>query len=269
MRVVETGAFETVLAPGDVGFFKIWMQVPAAAMASYTVETAGEGLAIAQPVAAGLVHADRWTPLRLVGQRISALVVNSDPFGRGCLCGHPKIFASAIQLSVAAYQGGVIADVQSVIARGETKAASCSTEPWATGLFYDQSAAVNIDLAQPADSIGRHAIEWDETEPAAAASPSIMVFDELAGEQTFTTNRWCGPAPVSSAPWLTITSATGSGRSGRVTLAADANLGTTLRRATVSLPDISVTVIQTHACPVLTPTTILLTAGSRGSKGPG
>jgi len=261
MRVVETGAFETVLAPGDVGFFKIWIQVPAAAMASYTVESAGEGLAIALPVAAGLVHANFWSPLRVVDQRVLGSVVNSDPFGPGCPCGHPKVFASAIQLSVAAYQGGVIADVQSIIAAGRTKAASCSAEPWATGLTYDQSAPVDIPLAQPADAIGRHAVEWDESQPALAATPPIMVFDDLGGQQTFTTNRWCGPAPVASVPWITITEAVGSEGFGRVTVSVPPNPGTTRRDGTISLPDLTVGVWQATACPPLPSTTVVLPAG--------
>jgi hypothetical protein len=263
MRVVATGAFETALAPGETGFFKVWTEIPAQTMTSYTVETAGESLALAPPIAAGLVHANSpwWYPLRIVDQRVDATVVHDDFQGPGCLCGHPQIFASAVQLSVAAYQGGVIADVQSVIVRGPTHAASCSAEPWATGLFYRQTVRVGMDLAQPADSILRHAVEWDENEPAAAASPSILVFDELAGEQTFTTNHWCGAAPIVSAPWITITEATGAGGSGRVTLAVPPNTGTSLRRATVSLPDISVLVIQTRACLPLEPTTIVLPAG--------
>ena len=261
MRVVDTSAFETVLAPGDVGFFKIWMQVPVSAMASYTVATAGEGLAIARPRGAGLVHADQWSPLRLVGQRVSALVVNSDPFGMGCLCGHPKVFASRIQLSVAVYQGGVIADVQSVIVRGRSQSASCSTEPWATGLLYDESAPVEIDLAQPADSIARHAIEWDEGLPLLAASPSIMVFDELGGKQTFTTNRWCGPSPVASVPWITAAGAAGSDGHGRVEVNVPANPGTTRRDGTITLPGLTVLVWQATACPALPSTTVHLPAG--------
>ena len=261
MRVVATGAFETALAPGETGFFKIWTRIAASAMASYTVETAGEGLALANPIAAGLVHANSWSRLRVVDQRVMGSVVNSDPFGPGCPCGHPKVFASAIQLSVAVYQGTVIADVQSVIATGRTKAASCSTEPWATGLTYDQSAPVDIPLAQPAGTVGRHAVEWDETQPALAASPSIMVFDDLGGQQTFTTNRWCGPAPVASVPWITITEAVGSEGHGRVTVSVPANPGTTRRDGTISLPDLTVTVWQATACPPLPSTTVVLPAG--------
>jgi hypothetical protein len=272
-RILGNNAYETLLLPGATGFFKIWTTIPAAAMKSYTVESAGEALAYAKPNAtlgsAGW-RPDRWAPLvyaslrpdqPLTEPRISSIVFNDDPVGPNCPCGHPSVFASSVQVSVAAYQGGVITDVQSVTAVGPHRTFQCSA-PQKTGMSLHETATFTIDFSRAVDSIGRHAVEWDENEAPVTVSPISLSFDELGGQRSFTVDRWCGGTPVSSAPWFRVIEAGPSGQgAGRVTVSVEPNTGTLFRHADVSLPGVTVGVSQASACPVFSPKTVFLSAG--------
>ena len=272
-HLITNNANESLLIPGAIGFFKIWTTIPAAAMASYSIESAGEKQPYAKPQAS-LGTADsrpeRWAPLvyltghgrPIVDQRLFAGVLNEDPQGPGCLgCGNPNVFATSLQVSVAAYRNGVIEDVQSVAVAGRAPTARC-TEPPITGISLRDSAAFTLNFARPADVVGSHAVEWQENETRAVASPSVFIFDEFGGEGTFTINRWCGESATSDSPWLKVVEAASTGPgAARIAFAVDRNTARTTRRGIVSFAGIPVSILQASACPAFPPRTAWIGGG--------
>jgi hypothetical protein len=195
-QIVTTNAYETLLVPGATGFFKIWTTIPASLMKSYTTESAGENQPYVKPRASdGGSRPERWLPLvyitahrdPVVGQRLSGTVWNDDPLDPNCPCGHQHVFTSSVQVSVAAYQDGVLADVQSVTAVGPQRTAQC-TEPQATGMTLHQTSRFTIDFSRPVDSILRHSVEWDENERPATILTTFnyFSFEHSGGEGSFT-----------------------------------------------------------------------------------
>ena len=272
-RIPSNNRFETVLPPSRTGFFKVWTTIPAVAMSSYSAASAGEDLPVASPRAlqygqsggrpeywSPLVAA--WRPPSLVGQRVSGLIHNGDPSDIGCLCGHPKIFAYAVRVSVAAFSDGVISDVQSTLAVGPHAAGNdrCGSGEPTTGIGFNDSARYTIDLARPADSIGRLSVEWQEMEVMLEFGP----FSELAAQGSFTFNRPCGGwTATSTVPWISVIEGASSDQdTGRVIFRVERNFGTSFREGRISVSGGAVNVFQGGACPApLSPTTVFLGAG--------
>lgn len=276
-QLVTTNAYETLLIPGATGFFKVWTTIPAALMMSYTAESAGENLPYAKPRASlGLdgTRPERWTPLvyvsspyspnRVVGQRFSSIVFNDDPLDPNCPCGHTHVFTSSVQVSVAAYVDGVLADVQSATAVGPQRTATC-TEPQATGMTLHEYSSITIDFSRPVDSIRMHSVEWDENEQPATMEVSysrFFSFEHAGGEGSFTIDPWCGATPVVSPPWISVVEAGPSGPTeGRVRFTVASNPDTSTRYGSLSVRGAQVQVTQYGACPVFRSETIFLSGG--------
>ena len=261
-RIVNSGAYESVLAPGQTGFFKVWTTIPQGSMSSYAAVTAGEELAVAAPKAAGLVYIGRspgTIPPTLVGQRFSGLVYNEDPLGPPCPCGHPDVLTYSVRVSVAAYQDGVIADVQSAFAVGPRPAGTqCNGEP-TTGMNLHETSAFAIDLARPANRIAHQAVEWEEMD----VSPSVFTVSEVGGHASFNVLRQCGWTATSNVPWITVVEgATSSQHSGRVTVRIERNPAAEPRFGDIVISGVRRNVFQAGACiPSSFPNVFFLAAG--------
>jgi hypothetical protein len=270
-QLVITNAYETLLVPGATGFFKIWTTIPAASMASYITESAGEALPYAKPRASlGLstTRPEQWVPLvyvsspfspnRLAGGRFSSIVFNDDPLNPNCPCSHPQVFTSSVQVSVAAYLGGVLADVQSGSAVGPQRTANC-TEPQTTGMTLQQTSAITIDFSRPVDTIRLHSVEWDENEPPATVTRMYpFAFEDFGGEGSFTVDPWCDGTAVASAPWIHVLE---SGPNG-IEFSVDANTLPDLRFGSVTIRGATTPVTQWPPCRQGSHTKILAPGGT-------
>ncbi len=269
-RILSNSAYETVLLPGVTGFFKVWTTIPAASMASYTAAPAGEALPFAKPEAT-LGRVDRrpeqWSPLvhmprppSLAGQRVSGHVVNDDPWGPFCPCGHPQVLAYSVHVSVAAYQDGVITDVQSVQVTGPRPAGTqCDGQP-TTGMSLHEGASFTIDLARPANRIANQSVEWEEMD----LSGWLFIFSELEAHGSLTVTRQCGWTAASTVPWISVVEGSSSNQTtGRLTLSVDRNASSTSRIGGVNVAGRIVQVRQGGGCPSsISPAAVFLGSGS-------
>jgi hypothetical protein len=264
------GGNETILPPGEVGFFKVWSSIPASAMSTYTATAYAEALPFTAPIAStGPIAAPHpsipWSPMVFVngtfsfsGQHVTGNVLNDDPETPFCPCGHDSTFTYAVRVSVAAYQGGIITDVQTVLAQGPTAAAPCD-EPASTGMALHQSASFALDLERPADSIGRYAVEWAEV----GARPLRFAFDASGGVDTFAAAALCTWTPVPNAPWIEVTDAPSVGaKAGLVGFRVSENTSDSQRTGAIGVDAIAVSIMQSGVCrPVLSPAAVFLGSG--------
>jgi len=267
-RILSNNAYESVLPPGRTGFFKVWTSVPASSMSSYTAAAAGEDIPFTKPQATFGAEGrpEGWSSLvnifwlvSLVGQRVSGNVLNDDWISPYCPCGHPSILTYSVRVSVAAYQDGVITDVQSTLAVGPRAAGTqCGGEP-TTGMMLHESSGFTIDLARPANSIGNQSVEWEEM----AVSPAHLLFSDVGGSGTFAVERQCGWNAVTADPWIFITDGAASDQdAGRVTFTVQRNTGTQTRFGLINVSGGLVAVTQGRACEVpVSPATVFLGAG--------
>jgi hypothetical protein len=265
-RITATNAYETLLLPGTTGFFKIWTTIPAAAMASYTAESAGEELGFAPPrgtFSTGGEGPDAWLPRvflfnrSLSGQQYSGTIVNTDPLGPFGPSGLDQILAYSVQISVAAYQDGVITDVQSATAVGGTTVDSCRDDTHVTGIGHHGSAEFEIHLARPANSIAKHSIEWHQT----IVTPDPIAVQAGGGLVTFTVGRECGWRAASSVPWITIVEGgASSGHSGQVKMMVENNPADTGRTGGIIVSGEFFEVIQGRHCHLVFNPAVFLTS---------
>ena len=252
-RITANNAYETLLLPGTTGFFKIWTTIPAAAMASYSAESAGEELGFAVPRATfgTQERPDRWLPRvflwgrSLAGQQYYGTVINDDPLGPFGPSGLDSILTYSVQVSVAAYQDGVISDVQSVTAVGQARVDGCRDEPLVSGMFLHGSAEFTMNFARPANNIARHSIEWHET----IVSPNPIGFQAAGGISSFTVGRECGWTAASRVPWITIVDGgANSGHTGQVTVLVENNPVAAGRSGLISVSGEPFQVFQGRHC---------------------
>jgi hypothetical protein len=276
-RIVANSAYETLLVPGAIGFFKVWTTIPASAMSSYTSVTSGENLPYEKPRAAygerltewsagpGIGRPEEWVPWvfgglrRPIQQRATGVVFNDDPFGflgdpKGAI---PDVFTHSIQLSVAAYQDGVISDVQSTTAVAPVASDPCRGEP-VTGMGADVQAELTIDFARPVNSIGRQSIEWHEV----LVSQQHFEIPGAGGQRTFGVTRECGWTARSDVPWISISGGAESGaRGGAVTFTVAPHRGANVRRGAIIVSGVVIPVVQGMDCNLVPPTTIFIGPG--------
>ena len=267
-RIRSNNRYEAVLLPGMNGFFKIWTNIPASAMASYIASSAGENLLFAKPIAT-LGSPERrpetwmpliWVgrPLRLDGQQLSGWVANDDPFTPFCPCGHPSILAYNLRIAAVVYQDGVISDVQSTLAVGPRPGEQCSGDPPSTGILLHESANFAMTLARPANSVGPTSLEWEDR----GVEPTGFAFTEAAASATTTVVSRCGWTATSQAPWITVTSgAAGSGPAGQVSFSVAENAGPA-RSSYIDISGMLVSVFQMPRCEYsFSPSTLYLGPG--------
>ena len=264
-RITANNAYETLLLPGTSGFFKIWTTIPAVAMASYGIESAGEALGFAPPRATffSWEPPHKWMPRvflwgrSLVGQHYSGSVINDDPLSPFGPSGLDNILTYSVQVSVAAYQDGVISDVQSVTAVGPYTVDRCRDDARVTGMGLHRSATFEIDLARPANSIGKHSIEWHET----IVSPNPIGLQAGAGPASFTVGRECGWTAVSTVPWITVTEgASSTAHSGQVKVIVENNPADAARSGSILVSGEAFEVIQGRHCHLVFNPTVFLTS---------
>ena len=272
-RIVGNNAYETLLVPGATGFFKVWTTIPASAMSSYTFESTGENLPFVGPRAGGsAARPEDWVPRvftlgtpRIAEQRISGDVWNDDPLGFQSPSALPTIFTYSVQVSVAAYQDGVISDVQSVTAVGDWIGDACRGEP-VTGMGLHHSARFTMDLARPANTVGRYSVEWHETNvspwlDAHVESHPIGFLGE-GGTATFRIERECGWTATSSVPWIRIVDGAVSGRTGgEVTVHVEPNPTSAERTGFIIVSGEAFAVVQGLACQRVLNSTMFLGPG--------
>ena len=284
-RIPNNGAYETVLTPGVVGFFKVWTTIPFVSMSTYTAASAGEAaelqlppgdlgrgpLEYAKPRATSgrtywPARASQWSPLvflsappvgnpiTLGGRRFSGSVLNDEPIPPPfCAC---ELLTYSVRVSVAAFQDGVISDVQSVLAVGPRPAGNqCNGEP-TTGMRAHESASFTIDLARPANSIGNTSVEWEEV--AVSFFPGLDL-SEPGGSRDFRVERQCGWTATSNVPWISISGgAASSANSGPVSFSVERNFSSEARFGTIDVSGNLVTVAQAANCELTLPSPVFL-----------
>ena len=267
-RIRSNNRYETVLLPGMNGFFKIWTNIPASAMASYIASSAGEDLLFAKPIAtlgSPEQRPETWMPLiwvgrplKLEGRQLSGWVANDDPFTPFCPCGHPSILAYNLRIAAVVYQDGVISDVQSTLAVGPRPGERCSGDPPSTGILLHESANFAMTLARPANSVGPTSLEWEDR----GVEPTGFAFTEAAASATTTVVSRCGWTAISQAPWITVTSgAAGSGPAGQVSFSVAENAGPA-RSSYIDISGMLVSVFQMQRCEYsFSPSTLYLGPG--------
>jgi len=254
-RILSNQRYESVLLHGTTGFFKLWTTIPASSMSSYSVASAGEELPFAAPLAssgnrAGLPAA--WYPMvfvagrpSIVGQQVTGSVLNDDPITPFCPCGLQRILTYSVRVSVAAYQDGVITDVQSTLAVGP-QTVTPPGEPATTGLSLHEEARFAIDLARPANSVGNLSVEWEEI----GVLPANLSFSDEGGVGTISlAGKWGGWSAVPDVPWMTVTQGSRSVYpNGDVAFAVSRNTTSQVRTGTIDISGTIVRVTQAAQC---------------------
>jgi hypothetical protein len=279
-RIPGNNANETLLMPGEFGFFKLWAPVlPAGTTCCFRISEA-VFLDYAPPTNVGIdfeppraalnadrewkQHPERWVPRvfmpnppAITGQQVTGEVWNDDPRAFQGPSDLDNIFTYGVQVSVAVYQNGVISDVQSVTAAAPTPADACRGEP-VTGMGFRQSAPFTIQLANPATSIARYSIEWQETN----VSPNPIDFLGDGGIATFAIARECGWRATSSVPWITILDGAASGATGgQVTVYVEPNPAATARAGSIAVSGEAYRVVQGVSCQLVFNPTVFLGPG--------
>lgn len=253
-RILTHNQYDNVLEPGATGFFKVWTTVPASSMSSYTVLTAGEN----HPTVAPLAPVHFPAPPSIEGQRYSGSVLNEDPLGPGP-SGLEPVLAYFVRVSVAAFQDGVITDVQSTFVDGSSFVTPCG-ESTATAISLHGRASFAGGLERPANSIGHRAIEWEEL---GVSQSSFALVDGADRAHTFTVLRRCGWTAVPDVPWISVIEGAASDQNaGTVRFTVRANTTGRSRSGRINVSGMIVEVLQLPPCRYsVSPSTVFLGPG--------
>lgn len=268
-RIPGNNAYETLLMPGEFGFFKLWAPALPAGTTGWSRISEAVFLDHAPPTSVGIdfeppravlnaererkQHPEEWVPRvfmpnppAIAGQQITGEVWNDDPRAFQGPSDLDNILTYSVQVSVAVYQDGAISDVQSVTAVGPVPAGQCRGEP-VTGIGFRQSAAFTMQLANPANSVARYSIEWQETNVA----PNPIGLLGEGGLATFAVARECGWTVTSTVPWVTILDGTSGATGGEVTVNVEPNPASIERVGSIVVSGETYRVVQGVPCQVV------------------
>jgi hypothetical protein len=209
-RLTLTGGYTTALGPGEVGFFKVWTDLPAPSIATYAFASEAETFDIVDP----------FTQVAVTGP----MAVQEDVFGGAAISGsvtnHGTVTSFFTRVAFAGYLNGTINDVSFAFVDGSTVTLGCSGTTTDTGVAPGATEAFQDFLVERIDTVVRHVVEWDEI----GLSPDARTLPAGGGSESFTVIRDCGWTATSQADWITIVSGqSSSGSPGMVSFVVAPN----------------------------------------------
>jgi hypothetical protein len=232
VRSTLTGSFFNNMSPGDVGFFKMYTDVPASFVDSYIFYSDGEtfpttGVYASFSQASPLIL----SPNGLGGTNVTGAFLNTSL----------NALTYFTKIALSGYQGGVQNDVTFTYLEG-FNVPVCSTFS-TSGVPPGQSALLNDFFLRPISTVNRLVMEWEER----AIYPATTSISAAGGPGSLAVANNCAWSAVSQAPWISITGGNSGNGDGVVSFSVAPNQTTSQRTGTVQVADLVFTVTQAGA----------------------